>query len=71
MLSIIIWSLIWFFLVVGIGSLAIAIFVFLTNNKATPVLWFSQICAVCFVIVIVIVLVIVLVASIAAKGVGL
>jgi hypothetical protein len=63
MLSIIIWFLIWFFLVVGVASAIICVVTFLTSEKATPVMWFAQICAVCFVIV--------LVASIAAKGVGL
>lgn len=63
MLSLIIWSLIWFFLVVGIASFAIAIIVFFMSDKATPAMWFSQICVICFVIA--------LVASIAAKGVGL
>ncbi len=63
MLSIIIWSLIVFFLVVGVAALIMTITVFFMSDQATPALWFSQICGVCFVIV--------LVASIAAKGVGL
>ena len=63
MLSLIIWSLIWFFLGVGIVALGIAAVTLLTSSKATPVVWFAQICGICFVIV--------LVASIAAKGVGL
>jgi hypothetical protein len=48
---------------VGVVSAIIAVVTFLTSSKATPVLWFAQICGICFVIV--------LVASIAAKGVGL
>ena len=63
LLSIIIWSLICFFLVVGVVTGIISVVTFLTSSKATPVIWFAQICAGCFIVV--------LVASIAAKGVGL
>ena len=63
MLSMIIWSLIIFFLVIGVVALVLAIVIFFMDDRTAASLWFSQICGVCFVIV--------LIACIAGKGVGL
>jgi len=63
LLSIIIWSLIWFFLIVGFAALILLFGTFLTTNKIASVALLSQTVLICFVIT--------LIASIAAKGVGL
>ena len=63
MLTVIIWSLIWFFLAVGVAAVVITIILFFMARTMAPALFYSQVILICFVIV--------LAAAIGAKAVGL